>query len=96
MVTVTADVVTTDTCDPNPVCTIVAVSSDEPVNDVGDGNTLPDWLLSGGLTADIRAERAGPEDGRTYTVEVTCTDQSGNESDPATADVSVPHDQGMQ
>ena len=96
MITVTADVVATDTCDPNPVCAIVSVSSDEPENGTGDGNTVPDWLLSGGLTADLRAERAGPEDGRTYTVEVTCSDESGNVSDPATAEVSVPHDQRPQ
>ena len=93
MITVTADVVATDTCDPNPVCAIVSVSSDEPENDIGDGNTMPDWILSGGLTVDLRAERAGPEDGRTYTVEVTCADESGNVSDPATREVSVPHDQ---
>jgi len=93
MITVTADVVATDTCDQNPVCAIVSVSSDEPENDIGDGNTMPDWILSGGLTVELRAERAGPEDGRTYTVEVTCTDESGNVSDPATAEVSVSHDQ---
>lgn len=94
MVTVTAGVVATDTCDPNPVCTIVGVTSDEPVNGTGDGNTEPDWVLSGALTVDLRSERAGTQDGRTYTIEVTCTDQSGNESDSATAEVNAPHDRG--
>ena len=95
MVTVTADVIATDTCDPNPVCAIIGVTSDEPENGTGDGNTEPDWILSGGLTVELRAERAGPEDGRIYTLEVTCTDQSGNESDPAMAEVQVPHNQGQ-
>ena len=94
MVSVAADVVATDTCDPNPVCAIVAVSSDEPQNGAGDGNTATDWLLFGGLTAELRAERAGPRDGRVYTLTVECTDTSGNVSLPATADVSVQHDQG--
>jgi hypothetical protein len=94
LASIAATVVATDTCDPNPVCAIVDVVSDEPVNGVGDGNTAPDWLLSGGLTADLRAERAGPEDGRVYTVTVECTDTSGNTSLPASADVSVAHDQG--
>jgi hypothetical protein len=94
MVPVFAEVVATDTCDPNPVCAIVAVNSDEPQEGTGDGNFSPDWLLLGGLTADLRAERAGPRDGRVYTLTVECTDTSGNVSLPATADVSVPHDRG--
>ena len=66
-----------------------------PVNDVGDGNTAPDWLVPGGLRADLRAERAGALDGRVYTLTVECTDASGNVSLPAEAAVSVAHDQGM-
>jgi uncharacterized repeat protein (TIGR01451 family) len=95
MVEITADVVVTDTCDPNPVCAIVAVGSDEPENGIGDGNFLPDWVLSGGLTADLRAERAGPLDGRSYSLTVECTDASGNVSLPAEAAVTVAHDQSQ-
>ncbi len=91
---ITADVTVTDTCDPNPVCSIVAVASDEPVNGKGDGNTEPDWVLNGDLTAELRAERAGPGDGRVYTLTVECTDASGNTSLPAEAEVGVAHDQG--
>ena len=94
MVTVEADVVVTDTCDPNPVCAIVDVTSNEPINGTGDGDTAPDWELFGDLTADLRAERSGNGNGRVYTLEVTCTDLSGNVSDPAFAEVRVPHDQG--
>ena len=41
----------------------------------------------------MRAERAGPLNGRVYTVVYRVTDQSGNES-MATAHATVPHDQG--
>ena len=92
MIVVTADAVVTDTCDANPVCAIVEITSDEPVNGTGDGNTEPDWILSGGLTAELRSERAGPEDGRTYTLEVNCSDTSGNVSESAFTEVNVPHD----
>ena len=91
---VTADVFVTDTCDPTPVCSIVDVTSDEPVNGLGDGNTEPDWVLNGDLTAELRAERAGPKDGRVYTLTVECTDASGNTSLPAHTEVDVAHDQG--
>jgi uncharacterized repeat protein (TIGR01451 family) len=91
--TVTATVVATDTCDPSPVCQIVSVTSDEAVNGLGDGNTMPDWVLSGGLEADLRAERSGLGDGRIYTLAVECTDMSGNVSLPAEHEVIAPHDQ---
>ncbi len=91
LVEVALDVVATDTCDPNPVCAIVGIASDEPVNGRGDGNTEPDWFITGDLTADLRAERAGPRDGRVYTLTVECTDASGNTSAPAEATVSVAH-----
>lgn len=94
MVPVSVNVVATDSCDPNPACSIVGIASDEPDNGIGDGNTSPDWALTGDLTADLRAERAGPEDGRVYVVTVQCTDTSGNVSDPADLAVGVPHDQG--
>jgi uncharacterized repeat protein (TIGR01451 family) len=93
MVPVTVNVVATDTCDPDPACSIVGIASDEPINATGDGNTTPDWVFTNDLTADLRAERAGPEDGRVYLLTVQCTDTSGNVSDPADVAVAVPHDQ---
>jgi hypothetical protein len=47
---------------------------------VGDGNTEPDWEITGDLTVDLRAERAGGGDGRIYSIVVECTDASGNSS----------------
>jgi HYR domain len=93
MVPVTAAVSVTDVCDPTPSCRITSVSSNEPVNGLGDGNTSPDWVITGDFTVDLRAERAGPGTGRVYTIAVTCTDDSGNSSTKTTG-VTVPHSKG--
>lgn len=72
---------------------IDGITQDEPVNGRGDGNTAPDAFLSDPLSdeARIRAERAGPGDGRVYVVHFTATDQFGATCD-GTATVGVPHD----
>ncbi len=90
MVPVTVSVDASATCGP-PVCKIVAITSDEPSNGRGDGNTSPDALIVGALAAEIRAERAGGFLGRTYTITVECTDTAGNASRKDTQ-VFVPHD----
>ena len=82
-----------DNCDSEPSCQITSVSSNEPVNGSGDGNTSPDWVITGNLTVDLRAERSGSGSGRVYTIEVTCTDASVNSSTD-TVNVTVPHDKG--
>jgi hypothetical protein len=91
MVDVTITAVATDNCDASPTCEVTAVTSDEPVTGRGYGNTTPDWIINGGQSVSLRAERAGFGDGRTYTVTDTCTDGSGNGSS-AVVDVTVPHD----
>jgi hypothetical protein len=53
---------------------IVSVTSNEPVNELGDGNTLPDWQITGDLTLNLRAERSGRGTGRVYTIVVETTD----------------------
>ena len=88
-VTVTASV--SDICDAAPTCEIISVSSNEPLNGLGDGDTVPDWVITGDLTVDLRAERAGTGSGRVYTITVECADASGNSS-TKTVDVTVPHD----
>ena len=94
MVPVAVNAQATDICDTSPTCRIVSVSSNEPINGPGDGNTSPDYQLNGGdLPVDLRAERSGQGSGRVYTIEVECTDASGNSS-TKTVDVTVPHDQG--
>jgi hypothetical protein len=93
MVAVTITVDCADKGDPAPVCRIVDVTCNEPVNSPGDGNTDPDWEITGDLTLNLRAERSGTASGRVYTIHLECTDASGNIA-AATVDVTVPHDQG--
>ena len=92
MVPVTVAVAVADNCSPAPVCEIVGVSSDEPINGLGDGDTAPDWIITGDMTVDLRAERSGVGDGRVYTITVRCFDEVGNVSEN-TVTVTVPHDQ---
>jgi hypothetical protein len=90
---VSVAVVVSDVCDPDPLCRIVGVASDEPIDGAGDGHTSPDWTVTGDLTLDLRSERAGPGDGRIYTITVDCSDDFDNTSTATTA-VIVPHDVG--
>jgi hypothetical protein len=71
----------------------VSVTSDEPVNGIADGNTAPDWKITGDLTVKLRAERSGVGDGRVYTITVACTDQLGGGSTETTR-VLVPKNGG--
>ena len=81
-----------DACDSAVQCTIDSVTSNQPINGIGDGNTEPDWASAGPLAVALRAERAGPLAERVYTLGVLCADDAGNLSAIQTA-VSVPHDQ---
>lgn len=91
MVPVVVTAVSTDSCDTVPHCSITDVSSNEPVEGIGDGDTAPDWVVTGDLTVDLRAERSGKGRGRIYTLTVTCSDECGNSSSENTT-VLVPHD----
>jgi hypothetical protein len=91
-VPVTFTVRAKDNCDATPFPKLESVSSNEPVNGHGDGNTAPDWIITGDLSADIRAERSGTGSGRVYTATITVTDDSGNVA-RGTEGVEVPHDQ---
>jgi hypothetical protein len=72
---------------------IVGVTSNEPVNALGDGNTDPDWVVTGPLALLLRTERSGTGTGRVYTITVESNDVTGNKSTAFTS-VLVPHDQG--
>jgi hypothetical protein len=69
---------------------IVKVTSNEPLNGTGDGNTAVDWQTTGDLTLLLRAERSGNGLGRVYTITVEVTDEDGHASQQTTT-VSVPH-----
>lgn len=68
-VTLTVNV---EDCSPT-TCRIISVRSSQSVG------TEPDWIITGDLTVDLRAERSGKKD-RTYTVTVECTDSAGLKS----------------
>ena len=90
---ITATVIAEDTCDPDPVVVLTSVTSNEPENTTGDGNTGPD-IEGADIGAEdyvffVRAERSGNGGGRIYTVTYTVTDTSGNAtSDSATVTVA--------
>jgi hypothetical protein len=67
------------------------VTSSEPLNGSGDGNTEADWEVIDANHVRLRAERAGNGTDRTYTITVTCVDAAGNSTSASTT-VVVPHD----
>jgi len=84
-------------CEPAPTIELVSVTSNEPDNDTGDGNTENDIqgadIGMDDVQLQLRAERAGGGSGRVYTVEYRLTDVAGVQS-TLTSTVSVPHDRG--
>jgi len=91
MVDVTVNYTSTDNC-PGANC-VLAVTSNEPVNGTGDGDTSPDWEIVDNHHIRLRAERAGTGSARVYTITVTCTDAAGNTTIKSTT-VVVPRNQG--
>lgn len=79
----------TDNC-PGPITCSLSVTSNQPVDSTGDGNSSPDWVLVNDHLVKLRAERAGNGGDRIYTIVVSCTDQYGN-TGTDTATVLVPH-----
>lgn len=79
--------------DPDNLSTTIAVTAvtqDEPVNGLGDGDTSPDAVIQGQGVL-LRAERSGTGSGRVYQVSFTATDSKGGTCN-GTVTVSVPHD----
>jgi hypothetical protein len=72
---------------------IAKVTSDEPENSGGDGNTLNDIVIAADCkSVQLRSERKGDGDGRVYTITFKVTDSSGNSS-TVTTTVTVPKSQ---
>ena len=92
MVPVHVDYNTSDTCSSGGRC-VLSVSSNEPTNGLGDGDTSPDWSVVDEHNVMLRSERAGGGSGRIYTITIDCTDGSGNHS-TKTVTVSVWSNQG--
>ena len=70
------------------------MTSDEPDNGNGDGNTMNDIIIAGNCrSVQLRSERAGPINGRVYVVTLRVRDASGNSTTKTvtlTVPVSVP------
>jgi photosystem II stability/assembly factor-like uncharacterized protein len=88
--TIAVNYETDDNC---PLTCVLTVSSNEPVNGLGDGDGAPDWEVIDAHHVRLRAERSGTGTGRIYTITVTCTDPSGN-SVVKTVTVKVPKSLG--
>jgi hypothetical protein len=91
-VQVEATVTAQDVGDPSPTITFVSITSNEPDNGKGDGNTVNDVVILDDCTFEFRAERSGNGVGRVYTITYQATDASGN-SAQASATVTVNHNQ---
>ena len=92
MVDVTVNYTSSDNC-PGLNC-VLSVTSSEPENGTGDGDTAPDWEIVDSHHLRLRAERAGTgNSSRIYTITVTCTDAAGNTTTKSTT-VVVPRNQG--
>jgi uncharacterized repeat protein (TIGR01451 family) len=92
---VTVNYEVTDNCPLPPNSCTLSVTSNEPINGTGDGDTSPDWIILDAHHVQLRAERAGKGNGRIYTITITCIDSAGNSSHQG-VEVSVPHDQGKK
>jgi hypothetical protein len=83
--------------DPNNeqiIIQITAVTQDEPINGLGDGDTAPDAALTGQHVL-LRAERDGKGNGRTYEVYFMARDAQGA-SCSGKVQVAVPHNKKGQ
>jgi len=99
LVPITATITVQDICDPDPTVQLISITSSEPANGLGDGNTSVD-IQDASLGTDdrqflLRAERSGSGAGRVYTITYKATDHSGN-STTRTATVTVPKSQGAR
>ena len=89
MVDITLSYTIEDNCDPNLV-PLITISSNQPQNGTGDGDTPVDWEVVDAKHVRLRAERS-PRDpgGRIYTIVLTVTDSAGGRSS-SSVNVVVP------
>ena len=88
MVDVTVNYATSDNC--SAVNAGLSLSSNEPVDGTGDGDTAPDWGVIDAHHVRLRAERSAVGRDRVYTITISASDLDGNIS-VQTVTVSVPH-----
>ena len=73
---VTINYTATDDCG-SATCVISNITSNQPINGTGDGDTAPDWEFVDEHHVRLRAERSNGVT-RVYTITITCTDAFGN------------------
>jgi len=94
MVDISFDVQSQNECGLDLNCTVLEVTSNEPVNGLGDGNTSPDWVIDADGSLKLRAERSGTGTDRVYTIRLRCENLESGIGDETTVEVVVPHDRG--
>jgi hypothetical protein len=72
---------------------ITNITSNQPDDARGSGNTSPDWEFDGDDTATLRAERSGKSGERVYTIEYTADDGQGGICE-GSVEVRVPRSKG--
>ncbi|MBK5266764.1 MAG: ExeM/NucH family extracellular endonuclease [Acidimicrobiia bacterium] len=77
-VDVEATIAVSDNFDTNPTIVLVSVTSNEPDNGEDDGDTVNDIVIVDDFHFQLRAERSGVGQGRTYTITYQVTDDCGN------------------
>jgi probable HAF family extracellular repeat protein len=80
MVPVRVHVAAGDDVDARPACRIARVTSDEPDAGTSRLDRPNDIIVTGNLTARLRAELGPGTRARTYTLDVTCADSAGNQA----------------
>ena len=94
-VDIDVNVFASDNFDTEVDVSLLSVTSNEPDNGVGDGNTVNDIVIINDLLIKLRAERSGKGSGRVYTMTYQATDDCGNTA-TAEAIVTVPHNKGKK
>lgn len=92
-VKVTPTVTVYDACIPKTEVELISVTSNEPDDGLGDGDTENDIVINPDGTILLRAERSGGGNGRIYSINYVATDMGGNQT-YGTAEVVVPLNRG--
>lgn len=89
LVPVTLSYAMSDNCDTS-MTPVITISSNQPANGTGDGNTAADWQVVDAHHVLLRAERAPDSaNGRIYTIKVSTADSMGY-STSQSLQISVP------
>jgi hypothetical protein len=97
MVDVTIETHATDNSREPVTLSVDQIWSTENPDKDGDGHTIPDWQVvsidqaNGVVRVELRSERSGKGEGRTYTLVITARDLAGNAT-TANVQVKAPHD----